>query len=104
MDKLATIIGTLVALLALSFSTYFYIDSRYALASDQTQHEQEFEVYRLEQTMVKALDNYYDLKGLQRKYPQDATLSEKVDRAEKQFELLESKVKTLKMKEKDNDK
>lgn len=88
-------IGVLLPILIAALGGYIYLEERYALAAEQQKLRNEFELYKLEQTHVKALDEYYDFRQLQRKYPHDEELKKKVDHSKETVNKLEKKMEVL---------
>jgi len=81
-------IATVALLFSTVFSSFFYIEGRFAKADDLKKVEIRLEINELQTLYKTALENLYFYRDQSRKYPEDTKLKEKLTEAEEEVKDL----------------
>lgn len=98
MNDIIKTITTLLGVVALTFSVFFFNENRYTSQNDFVNLEQRVSLNELQRLLQEALENMYFYRKMLRQDPGNEELQEKVKIAEEEVENLKELIKEIKKK------
>lgn len=86
---------SVITLIGVVFSSFLFIDNRYALSTNLAQLEQRVKLNELRDLERKAMEDEFFYKEQSRKYPADKQVKDKLGDAEEQVESIRKRIGEL---------
>lgn len=87
---------SILTLIGISFSAFFFVDSRYALSGDVQELEQRVKINELRDLERTAMEDVYFYRQQQRKYPADKQVGDKLVEAEEELGGIRKQIEEVK--------